>query len=172
MPATYEPIATTTLSADAQTFTFSSIPATYTDLRLVMFALKKSAAGNGAIQTRINGDTATNYSWVQLRGNGSSPSTSNAPNQNSFDFRNTLLDSTNPKFYTIDYFSYRSSVFKTVLADSAEDSNGGSGAGFVEKTVGLYRSTSAITSITIFDAFSGTSLGIGSTFTLYGIKNA
>ena len=38
MPATYEPIATTTLGSAATNITFSSIPATYTDLRLVLVA--------------------------------------------------------------------------------------------------------------------------------------
>ena len=36
MPATYEPIATTTLGSAAASITFSSIAGTYTDLRLVM----------------------------------------------------------------------------------------------------------------------------------------
>jgi hypothetical protein len=36
MATTYEKIATTTLGTAAATFTFSSIPATYTDLRLVV----------------------------------------------------------------------------------------------------------------------------------------
>jgi hypothetical protein len=39
MPATYEPIATTTLGTAAAFITFSSIPATYTDLRLVIVCL-------------------------------------------------------------------------------------------------------------------------------------
>jgi hypothetical protein len=36
MATTYEPIATTTLGTAAAFITFSSIPATYTDLRLVV----------------------------------------------------------------------------------------------------------------------------------------
>jgi hypothetical protein len=36
MPATYEPIATTTLGGAAATITFSSISSAYTDLRIVL----------------------------------------------------------------------------------------------------------------------------------------
>jgi hypothetical protein len=38
MPATYEPIATTTLGTAAATITFSSIPATYSDLMQIQEA--------------------------------------------------------------------------------------------------------------------------------------
>ena len=60
--ATYEPIATQTLASAAATITFSSIAATYTDLRLI-FA---KPIGGSSLLLRFNSDTATNYSWTYL----------------------------------------------------------------------------------------------------------
>ena len=70
MAATYTPIATTTLGSAAASYTFSSIPSTYTDLILIASGLVST---NGYdFDIRVNGDTATNYSYTALGGNGSS----------------------------------------------------------------------------------------------------
>jgi hypothetical protein len=68
---------------------------------------------------------------------------------------------------TYDIFSYAGSTFKTLLMTTSGDQNG---SGWVERIVGLYRSTSAITSISI-DA-SASTFAVGSTATLYGILKA
>jgi hypothetical protein len=73
MPATYEPIATTTLGSAATTITLSSIPSTYTDLRLVT-VLSNNGAGGDSLYITCNGDAlgATSlYSETRLRGDGS-----------------------------------------------------------------------------------------------------
>jgi len=67
MPTTYEPIATTTLSTATASVTFSSISGTYTDLRLVIFAL---GATSDYPYVEINSDTGTNYSKTVLYENG------------------------------------------------------------------------------------------------------
>ena len=69
MTATYEKIATTTLGSANATITFSSIPATYTDLVLAMAI---GTSNQDGIKIMINNDTATNYSNTRLYGNGSS----------------------------------------------------------------------------------------------------
>jgi hypothetical protein len=69
MTATYEKIATTTLASDTNSVTFSSIPATYTDLVLVM-QIKSSSSDT--IRFRFNSDSGTNYSTTRLSGTGSS----------------------------------------------------------------------------------------------------
>jgi hypothetical protein len=161
MPSTYEPIATTTLASTSTSITFSSIPATFTDLRLVLVG--NNAAGSNTTRLRFNSDTGTNYSRTYLEGDGSSAASSSNTNGTSI-----LVGSnrTTIGMQTVDVFSYTGSTFKTVLCTTSNDTNG---AGIVNRNVGLWRSTSAITSVefSLADPFS-----IGTTATLYGIKNA
>ena len=79
MPATYEPIQTTTLGSAAASYTFSSIPSTYTDLKLVITGTSVGAYAD--IDLRFNSDTATNYSWTALAGNGTAASSYRASTQ-------------------------------------------------------------------------------------------
>jgi hypothetical protein len=165
MPATYEPIATTTLGSAAATITFSTIPATYTDLR-VAFVFSGNAAVNPRF--RFNSDTASNYSQTAMMGDGSSAQSTRGTSQTLIytTIYNGLASGV-PGFCTIDIFSYAGSTFKTCLLTGSTDSNG---SGQVERDVALWRSTSAITQI---DLISGSSnFNIGTTATLYGIKNA
>ena len=163
MPATYEPIATTTLGSAAASVSFSSIPATYTDLRLVVTGGTSVSGTYAWIQ--YNSDTATNYSTTRLDGDGSGAASARTTSA-TFIRNSTSLDS-NPNLVITDIFSYAGSIFKTCLIETAADQNG---SGRVTRTVGLWRSTSAITSI-LFSANSG-NLNAGTTATLYGIKNA
>jgi hypothetical protein len=163
MPATYEPIATTTLGSAAASITFSSIPATYTDLRLVV---NVTMATGTTCRYQFNGDTSTNYSTTYLLGDGSSAS-SGAVTNGSFIYASQYTASTTiPSFYSMDVFSYAGSTYKTMLTTGSNDRNG---SGAVDRQVQLWRSTSAITSINIYS--TGT-FAIGTTATLYGIKNA
>lgn len=167
MATTYEPIATTTLGSAAATITFSSIPASYTDLRLVF--LGKSTTSS-TCYIRFNGDTATNYSFTELEGNGSSAASYRVTSGSNgigllYDF---AIGSTYPVLCTADIFSYAGSTFKTVLTTGNDDTNGSGG---IERSVGLWRSTSAITQIDVRDSL-GSTFSAGTTATLYGIKNA
>ena len=80
MPTTYEPIATANGTGSSGVVTFSSIPATYTDL---VVASNIIGDANSAVRIRLNGDTTdSNYSYVLLYGNGSvAGSTYNAATQ-------------------------------------------------------------------------------------------
>ena len=165
MPTTYEPIATTTLGAAAATITFSSIPTTYTDLSIIMTATGSSESLG---QLRFNGDTASNYSSTYLYGNGTSALSSRRTSRAGIDFFEGSVSTTIPSLAIINIFSYTStSVNKTCLITGSLDRNG---SGEVENIVGLYRSTAAITSITLRG--NGMNWASGTTATLYGIKNA
>jgi hypothetical protein len=162
MPTTYEPIATTTLGTASTTIDLTSIPATYTDLKLI-FVCTTSSPTNARF--RFNSDTGSNYSYTALGGDGSTASSfSSAPTSFYFTaFGSTSL--TIPHFYSVDIFSYAGSTYKTLLVTESSDDNG---SGSTARSVQLWRSTSAVTSINIF----GATFSIGTTATLYGIKNA
>jgi hypothetical protein len=164
MPTTYEPIATTTLGSPSATITFSSIPSTYTDLRVVIVATATIAAPD--IEVRFNGDTATNYSRTRLVGLGS-VFNGLSSDQNRMPADYTGLSTTIPSLYEFDIFSYAGSENKTVLVKTSEDRNG---SGDIFLQVGLWRNTAAINSITFL--LSAYNYATGTTATLYGIKNA
>jgi hypothetical protein len=167
MPATYEPIATTTLGSAAASITFSAIPSTYTDLRLVLNYL----CDGGVPQMYCNGvTTGTLWSSTRLRGNGSTASSDRDTSIDLLDFYESGSNSsTRVRFWSIDFFSYAGSTNKTMLISQSQDNNG---SGDTFSNVALYRSTSAISSITFTLANYGANFTTGTTATLYGIKNA
>jgi hypothetical protein len=74
--STYTPIATTTLGSSTSSYTFSSIPQTYTDLVLIVSGYGAASDGNSIVCRVGNGtvDSGTNYSTTRLSGSGSSAS--------------------------------------------------------------------------------------------------
>ena len=78
MTATYEKIATTTVSGTPSDVTFSTITGSYTDLVLIC-QVKGSTTSTPYLQ--FNSDTATNYSWTNVAGDGSTASSARGSNQ-------------------------------------------------------------------------------------------
>jgi len=165
MPATYEPIATTTLGSAASSITFSSIASSWTDIKVIIVA---TAASNANFAFRFNSDSGSNYSRTRLAGDGSSITSSQNTNQTELQLTSSFSIGTTPVMRTLDIFSYAGSTNKTVLFEEINDLNGSGG---LNKQVGLWRNTAAITSINFF-AQSATNFAAGTTATLYGIKNA
>lgn len=166
MALTYEPIATTTLGADAANVTFSSIPSTYTDLRLIFRPITPATRD---VRIRFNGDTGTNYSRTDIYGdNNAVAGTQNVTNANHWRINATSGATPNLSFYAVDLFSYANSKYKTGLAASNESTD--TSPAYILYSVGLWRSTSAINQIVIFPD-TGNWL-TGTMATLYGIKAA
>lgn len=163
MPATYEPIATTTLTNTSSVITFNNIPSTYTDIRINLICLGTS----GAIpRYYFNNDTSALYSNTYTYGNGSIINTGYNTSASACIFGNGGMSTTVPQFYTADIFSYTStSYFKTSITSFNTDNNGSGRSG---SYVNLYRSTSAITRIDL-DA-NGSNFNANTIATLYGIK--
>jgi hypothetical protein len=166
MPATYEPIATTTLGSAASVITFSSIASSWTDLRLVLTATM--ASSGGAIYLQFNSDTGSNYSSTSLEGRGTTANSQRLSNRTKIELEGFWFAAatTTPFLQTLDIFSYAGSTNKTVLTTASNDQNG---SGEVLRTVGLWRDTSAINRIDI--TAGSPNFAIGTTATLYGIKN-
>lgn len=159
MALTYTPIATQTLSSSATTVTFSSIPATYTDLVLVFNPIVTTTSGVD-IQMTFNSDTVSNYSRTYLLGDGSTASSGRSSTQTSYAPGGIYNNST----VTIQIPNYaNTSTFKTPIARVSIASQ------YTAATVGLWRKTpEAINRIDITTSVSS-NFNTGSTFSLYGI---
>jgi hypothetical protein len=168
MPNTYEPIQTYTLSSSAPTISFTSIPGTYTDLRMVISGVGNA---NENIFYRFNGSSSTIYSRTDMVGTGTSAVSASASGLAFGRLTNYGYPDTNVGHHVTiwDIMNYsNTTTFKTSLSRSNRASNG------VEMVVNLFSSTAAITSISIAsNQYTGSSNWLsGTTATLYGIKAA
>jgi hypothetical protein len=159
--STYTPIATTTLVSAAASYTFSSIPSSYTDLVLVINANITSGSEDAAIQ--FNGDTGTNYSRTVVFAdsiNGALSVRSTSQSRISVaGFSSTIGNA----IIQVQNYS-NTTTNKTALCRGNLTGQG------TYAIAGLWRNTAAITSITV--GTTGSTWTAGSTFTLYGIAAA
>ena len=171
MATTYTLINSNVLSSSAASITFSSIPATYTDL--VLRCSLRNTAGTTIVNTRItfNSIGGTAYSYTFIRGSGTAASSGNNSSG-----ANTLLSYHNGSTTTADTFSslevyvpsYTASQNKPFSSFLSQENN--LTAAFTAATAGLLSDTAVINSITLTpDANDWLS---GSSFYLYGISNA
>ena len=161
LPSTMTPIATQTLSANAASVTFSSIPNTYTDLIMVVNTITSTASEYMSIN--LNSDTGSNYSRTRLSGTGTSASSGRNSNETVGYIGAETYGTNSLKFNTVVHFmNYaNTTTYKTFLSRANHIDLA------TEAIVGLWRSTSAINTIKVNSNFAS-----GSTFTLYGIKAA
>ena len=163
MPTSTEvAIATTTLSSAAANITFSTIPGTFTDLKIVITG---TCSASEYVGIQFNGDTGTNYSRTALFGDGSSVTSNRTTNGNYVRDDALFTNNSNVAMTTIDIFSYAGSTNKTLLVTGSGDKNG---SGITSGIVGMWRNTGAITSVKQYGVF-GANFNAGSTATLYGI---
>lgn len=160
MTSTYSTIATTTLGSAQSSVTFNSFSG-YTDLYIIV---NSTAAGNQNILLRFNSDSGTNYSYTRITGQSGGANSNRESSIDAINLYNSSASLNGVMATTIvQVQNYaNTTTFKTVF------SRGNGGTNETNAQVSLYRSTSAITSLT-FSIFT-TNFSTGSTFTLYGIK--
>lgn len=165
LPGDFESIATSTPSGTG-TVTFSSIPSTFTHLQIRGIFSASVASRNIVIQ--FNSDTGTNYSWHELSCTGTTVGASSGINSTVMYVASAAntTSSLNPCAFIIDILDYaNTNKYKTLRSFNGADING-SGGVFLDS--GFWRSTSAITSVTV-NLNSG-NYQTGSNIALYGIR--
>lgn len=156
---TYTPLATYTTSGSSSSYTFNSISSAYTDLVLVM-KIRETTNQQGYV--RVNGDSGTNYSRTYLYSTGTAVGSGRIANQTGI---NVSMGDTYA-MNIINFLNYsNTNVYKTILEESGDNNS-------VVLTSYLWRSKSAISSITIASFDGGNGIASGATFTLYGIAAA
>lgn len=175
MAATYTLISSQVLGSSTASVTFSSIPQTYANLVLIASTRDTNGiAGNGNFSIRFNGDTATNYSVIRLRAQGTTPSSTLQSSQTSANMGSGSLDTagnTANTFAVSEIYipNYTSTSSKQFFGMEAAEDNSTAGNSINSVDASLYRGTSAIASISVA---ATTAFAINSSFYLYGIKNS
>lgn len=174
MANTYTALATVTVgSGGAADITFSSIPATYTDLLMVASTRSTVSGTYDTMAMQFNGSTASNYSARLLYGDGASAASASSSSNSFINFAGYAVASlatsntfSNNVFYIP---NYTSSNAKSLSIDGVTENNGTTA--LADLTAGLWSLTNAITSIKLYSANAG-NFAQYSTATLYGIKNS
>jgi hypothetical protein len=164
--ASFESIATTTGSGASGTVTFSSIAGTYKALQIRVNMIGSVAS---SLQLNFNGDTAANYSMHGLFGNGTAASAAGSSSTSNIQSigQSSATITTYPNVAIMDVIDYAStSKYKTVKVFGGFDKNAAGGE--VSLTSGSWRSTSAVTSVTL--SMSTGVFNTGTTIALYGVK--
>lgn len=153
-------LANITLGSAQATVTFSSIPATYRDLRLVVDVLNTTSSNQTNIQ--LNGDTGSNYSRLIMAGQAASGASSASATGTSIVCMNwSAPDNATRVLMTADFMDYSATdKQKTILLRSNHGNE-------VDAVAARWTSTSAITSIKLYPDSS--TFAAGSTFSLYGV---
>lgn len=167
--STYTPIATTTLGSATNTVSFDSISGSYTDL-IIIASIRMDNVGSGNQNTliRFNDDSGANYNYMYILGDGSTVSSSRGPNATSLLVSSVGNDSANrysTEIWQFNNYSNTTTHKSAIMRHSVPFGNQ------VQAWAGLWRSTSAITKVSII-ASSSAEFAADSTFTLYGIAAA
>ena len=170
LPGDFESIASSTVgSGGAATIDFTSIPQTFSHLQIRGLGRNTVANSDDNIHIRFNSDTTANYSLHYLYGNGASAASGGNSNDNLIiPFRVPGSTSSANIFGVgvVDILDYtNTNKYKTVRSLTGHDQNGSGSAWLFS---GNWRSTAAITSISIF--YGVNNIAQYSSFALYGVK--
>lgn len=167
MATTFVKIQTVTASSAVASLSFTSIPQTYTDLKLVFSGRsERTASAYDSLVVKFN-STATTYTARRLYGEGGSAGSDTVTTQQgAFSSNSTTAN----VFGSIEVYipNYTSSNEKSTLSDSVAENNDGSAYG-VQMIASKWNGTSAITQI---DLSATSNFMTHTTATLYGIKSS
>jgi hypothetical protein len=175
MPDTFQKIASVTVGAGgASSIDFTAIPATYTDLKVLISARgTRSNSGSLTVTLRFNSDGGSNYSYRRLYADGTSAAADGSTGESygfagyvakAFDTANTFG---NCEIYIP---RYAGSTQKSYSSDGVEENN--ATLSYASLVAGTWSGTSAITGIALYASGGAFNWEQHSSATLYGIKNS
>ncbi len=172
MANTFKKIQTVTVGAGgAATIDFTSIPQTYTDLKIVL-SIRWSDAGTDTLGVQFNSSTS-GYSARWVTGNGASASSgSDTSSPLALGYQALGGSGTTASVFgnaEIYIPNYTSSNNKSVMSDTVSENN--ATTAWQALNAGLWSNSAAITSVTL-KPYSGAGTFVQySTATLYGVSN-
>ena len=166
----YDALWATTLIASTSSITISNIPQTYKHLQLRVIGRSNRASNTDTLRLQANNDTASDYTTHGLYGDGSTAAAFAEVPQAFMQFYRIGGANAGTNTFgsiVIDILDYQNTnKFKTARGLGGSDNNGN---GEIYLTSGLWRDTSAITSVSLFPGV-GTTFNQYSSFALYGIN--
>ena len=164
MPATYEPIATQTISTASAAVVFNSIPQTYTDL-VVVVESRFTQSGGRWMGVRLNNDASANYSTIYMAGSGTGT-------LSAFFADNALRigngSGSSARSGSIAHIANytNTSAYKVSISRSVTNE-------YAISYTSHWRNNAAVTTLTfVCDTAESNQFMAGSTFSVYGIKAA
>jgi len=170
MANTFTLIASSTVGSGGTPYIeFTSIPATYTDL-LVLLSLRTENTGtHDTVRVQFN-SSAANFNVIEFSGDGANDGSS--PRSDGYVGYMNANASTANTFSSISLYipNYASSNYKSYSVDKVSEQNGVTA--YQEMVAGLWSQTAAITTLKFISAGNSIDLAQYSTAYLYGIKNS
>lgn len=169
----YESIQTFNISSNTTSVSFTSIPSTYKHLQIRAISRSNYTGSGGGIENYLtfNSDTANNYYYHVLAGNGATAASTAAGSM-----QPNLVVGYSPRAsdlandfcaYVVDILDYQNTnKYKVIRSLAGEDYNG---SGTIRFWSGNWNSTAAVSTVTI-TCLPSNSFTQYSSFALYGIK--
>jgi hypothetical protein len=171
----FESIATINGTGSTPTLTFTNIPNTYTNLQIRMSLVTSGSFQQNSVYggwVTFNNDTGSNYSDHYLYGDGATPGAGATINKANMGLIAYGAGPTYPGVNIVDILDYaNTNKYKTARSLAGGDTNG---AGYTWFASGLWRNTSAVSTITIYlnSGFGSHNFTTNAIAALYGIKGA
>lgn len=169
----YESIASVSGTGSSSTLEITSIPSTYTHLRVIVTARTDQASNRVDGYMRFNSDSSSNYSyrWIYNSGDANLPvnSSQSADKIGLSYMPGSSATSNNYALYIIDIPDYaNTSKFRTIGCITGFANRATSNEQNVANVAGVWRGGSAISTVTFFA--SAGSLTSNSKMSIYGLK--
>lgn len=170
----FESIASATGTGSSSTITFSSIPQGYKHLQIRGIGRLDVGTGGVTSRIRLDSDTGANYASHLLYGNGTSALATAATAATSMYLGRIPGDTATANVvgsFIIDIHDYASTTkYKTVRVFNGVDNNAADTDFWVSMASGLWLSTSAVDSVTIFSSSASYNWTTQTQIALYGIN--